>query len=190
MCSYRPRRHWAAALAQAGFPTARITFPGAGDSGGKPTDPARFSAWSAAVASSAAWLRDATGATRIAAIGIGLGGFVLCHAVAEQAPIDDLVLWAVPARGRMLVRELRAQAGVIDGEHSHDRDGNRVLADGALEAVGFLLSAETIQTLEALDLTALELPEFRGTSGASTRTRQPRTRSAVAEPTSSGLEST
>ncbi|MBV8952620.1 MAG: hypothetical protein JO179_00690 [Solirubrobacterales bacterium] len=158
MCSYRPRRLWAVELARSGFPTARINFPATGDSGGYPDGPDRLEGWIASVEAAAAWLRERFAAERVAAIGIGLGGLVACRAASAGAPIDDLVLWSVPARGRMLVRELRAHAGVIDAEHLRDREVDGAAPEGALEAVGFVLSAETVTALEGLDLTKLELP--------------------------------
>jgi alpha-beta hydrolase superfamily lysophospholipase len=158
MCSYRPRRRWAAALAEAGFPAARISLPSAGDGAGEPEDPDRVEVWTSAVSACAAWLRERTGAERVAIVGIGLGGLIACRAASAGAPIDDLILWAVPARGRMLVRELRAQAGVIDAEHVRDREVDGAMPSGALEAVGFMLSGETVAELEQVDLTATDLP--------------------------------
>src|SRR5437868_1729268 len=106
-CSYRGLRAWATELADAGYPAARLTLPSTGDSAGSPHDPGRLDAWTAAVSDGAGWLRQACGAERVVAIGIGLGGMAAYRAVAAGAPIDDLVLWAVPDRGRALLRELR-----------------------------------------------------------------------------------
>jgi pimeloyl-ACP methyl ester carboxylesterase len=118
ICSYRSRREWARELAEAGFPALRIDLPGTGDSGGSPRDPARLAAWSGAIASAARELQERTGCTRLAAIGIGLGGLLICKAIAAEAPIDDVVLWGVPARGRTLVRELRV-FGSLEGPELH-----------------------------------------------------------------------
>ena len=108
ICSYRSRRAWAQQLAAAGHPTLRIDLPSAGDSGGSPNDSGRLDAWTSAVASAAGWLGASTGRTRVAAIGIGLGGMLICRAAANGAPIAEAVLWAVPSKGRAFVRELRA----------------------------------------------------------------------------------
>jgi hypothetical protein len=96
------------------------------------------------------------------AIGIGLGGLIACRAVAGGAAIDDLILWAVPASGRLLVRELRAYAGVVAARHPADGRGGPALPEGAFELIGFLLSAETRAELEAIKLTELELPQPQG----------------------------
>jgi pimeloyl-ACP methyl ester carboxylesterase len=164
ICSYRSRRDWANDLAQAGFPTLRIDLPGTGDSGGSPCDPGLLSAWSAAVSSAAKHLRTMSGLDRVAAIGIGLGGLMACRAISEEAPIDELVLWAVPSRGRVLIRELSIFASLEDSAVGPVAEGDpaaRPLADGYLCAGGFVMNAGTVQELERLDVCALEFPPGR-----------------------------
>lgn len=160
VCSHRSRRDWAQRLAAAGHATLRLDLPGAGDSGGSPRDPRRLEAWTDATGGAAAWLRSSTGAARVVAVGIGLGGLIAVHAVALDASIDDLVLWAVPARGRALVRQLRAFAALETSEplSAAARPEPSPTPDGSLVAGGFVLTAETIGALEKVDLTAHALP--------------------------------
>jgi alpha-beta hydrolase superfamily lysophospholipase len=160
-CSYRSRRDWAGHLAGAGYPALRIDLPGSGDSGGSPGDPDRLAAWTAAINSAAGWLNETTGSRRVAAICIGLGGLLACQAIAEGAPIDELVLWAVPARGRMFIRELRA-FGLMEASQAIGDGGKQYqLPDGWTGAGGFVLSPETTRALEGLEVATLELPEGR-----------------------------
>ena len=165
-CSYRSRRAWAEHLANEGYPALRIDFPGSGDSAGGPGDADRLGAWSAAAGDAAGWLRAQTDCERVVAIGIGLGGLIACLAVSSGEPIDDLVLWAVPARGRRLVREQRAFAKLNQNEPGQDPAADAganapkmPMADGSLEAGGFLLSGETVAALDALDLSEMPIPE-------------------------------
>jgi pimeloyl-ACP methyl ester carboxylesterase len=160
MCPYRARRDWAEHLAARGYPTMRIDLQGTGDSAGMPTDPARLDAWTRAVFAAALSLRCASGAQRIVAIGIGLGGMVAYHAAAAGAAVEDLVLWGVPARGRALVRELRALARLSSSSVARSGGGDAApLPHGAVLAAGYLLSAETTAALEQLDLGELALPD-------------------------------
>ena len=156
-CSYRGRRRWALAMAEAGYPSATFDLPGSGDSGGSARDPDRLEAWTGAVAGAAAWLTDATDAERIVAIGIGLGGVLACRAVASGAPIDDLILWEVPASGRTLLREMTAYAQMVASMRPEDQ--RPAGADGDIECSGYLLSGGTARDLEDLRLPALELPD-------------------------------
>ncbi len=168
LSAHRSLRCWAGALAEAGHPALRFDLPGSGDSGGSPREPRRLEAWTAAVAGAAASLRATEGCERIVAIGIGLGGIVAANALALGAPIDDLVLWGVQSRGRVFMRELQAFAKILDAEAVHfsavketppapaDSD---VLGEGAVNASGFLLTAETVAAIEALDLTELAVPD-------------------------------
>lgn len=171
VCSYRSRRDWAVHLASGGYATLRFDLPGSGDSAGSPQEPGRLEAWVDATVSAAQWLRSQTGARRVVALGIGLGGLVAGLAVTRRAPIDDLVLWATPARGRTHLRELRAFASLEDRGLSANgaRRGSLQLAgreasspEGQLEAGGFVMSAETVRALDALDLTELSIPEPAG----------------------------
>lgn len=156
MCSYRGRREWAEQLALAGYPTLRIDLPGTGDSEGGPRDPARLQAWTDAVRGAASWLRQGSDASTVVAIGLGLGGMIACRAACGSTEIDELVLWSVPARGRTLVRQLRAFAAMevanLLGADETAPQGAADTEEGALVANGYLMSAETVRALEALDL--------------------------------------
>ena len=160
-CAYRSLRTWANELAAAGYPTARLTLPSTGDSAGNVHDPGRLDAWTAAAADAAAWLRLQTGALRVVAIGIGLGGMIAYRALATGAAIDDLVLWAVPGRGRSLLRELRGHHQIIAAAFPDDVRDNPD-ENGDLELVGYTLSAETTEALGALRLDSLQVPRPPG----------------------------
>ena len=147
VCAYRGLRMWALSLSAEGLATLRIDLPGSGDSGGSPRDAGRAASWPRAVAASAAWLRERSGADRVVAIGLGLGGLVAGQAVVEGADIDDLVLWGAPARGKTLVRELKAFARLgISKTDGVDWDLATMppLPEGSLESGGFLLTPESV----------------------------------------------
>lgn len=146
-CAYRGLRSWGRSLTAVGHAVARLDLPSTGDSAGTADDPERLTAWIEAARAAAAWLRASAGATRVCAIGLGLGGMVATAAAADGA-IDDLVLWAVPARGRALVREMRAYAAIVADEPDPGTDGDLML-------VGYRLSAETSAALSSLDLRSL-----------------------------------
>lgn len=155
--SYRSLRFWAERLAAAGHPALRVSLPGTGDSGGGPRDEARLEAWIAAVGVAAGRLIELTGARRVVAVGIGLGGMVACLAAAGGAPIDDLVLWSTPARGRAMARQLRAFSSLERSMFYEGMADPPPPPDGELEVGGFVLTAQTRAAVEAIDLTTLEL---------------------------------
>jgi dienelactone hydrolase len=155
-CSYRGLRAWATQLARAGYAAARLALPASADSAGSPLDPDRVDAWTTAVSDGAAWLREATGAGSVVVIGIGLGGLVAFRALAQGAPVDELVLWAVPSRGRAMLHELRGHHQIIAAAFPED-DSEPSPPGGDVDLVGYLMSAQTVGELEELRLTALEL---------------------------------
>ena len=158
VCSYRSLRAWAEDLAGAGHPALRISYPSTGDSGGGVSDPGRLQAWTAAVTITAARLRAVTGAGRIVAVGMGLGGLLAHLAAAQSAEIDDLVLWGTPVTGRALVRQLRAFSRLERSAFFEDLPQPEPLPEGEMEVGGFRLSADTLTALSAVDLAAHALP--------------------------------
>jgi dienelactone hydrolase len=159
VCSYRPRRVWAQSLSRAGYSTLRITLPSTGDSGGAVHDPARLAAWTSSLEAAADWLRRETGAHRIVAIGMELGGLLAYRCAALGGGIDELVLWPAVSKGRALLRQFKAFSRLEGGQFFDGLPLPPALPDGEMEAGGFRLSAETVRDLELLDLVGLELPE-------------------------------
>ncbi|MBV9838446.1 MAG: hypothetical protein JO156_10010, partial [Solirubrobacterales bacterium] len=83
----------------------------------------------------------------------------------DGAPLDDLALWAVPARGRMLLRELRTFATVAATDYADNGPpGYSPLGSGrgGLEVAGFAISDETAAAIEQLDLAAASVPPSSG----------------------------
>jgi pimeloyl-ACP methyl ester carboxylesterase len=158
VCSYRILREWAGRLAVAGFPVLRLTLPGCGDSGGDPRDPGRVQAWTSAVTVAARAVRVQSGMSAVVAVGLGLGGMLACRAAEAGAPIDGLVLWASPARGRELTRQLKAFARLEASQVFEGLPDPPPPAEGELEVGGFVLSAGTQSELGAVDLGGLSLP--------------------------------
>lgn len=154
VASYRSRRAWAEFLAERGHPTLRIDLPGSGDSGGIPADPELVRRWTRAIAAAGEWLGELPGLPRVAAIGLGLGGLLTAQAIADGAPIEDLVLWATPSAGRAFVREQRAFAALQGSRVDPASEPTlQVQPAGSLEVGGFILSAESIAALNQLELT-------------------------------------
>ncbi|MBV8800765.1 MAG: hypothetical protein JO208_13275 [Alphaproteobacteria bacterium] len=106
----------------------------------------------------ARWLREASGADRVAALGIGLGSLLAGEAIRAGASIDDLILWAAPAQGRSYLRELRLYSSAILGDE--DEPGPDSPVD-AISMGGFLLSRESMDAISAARAT-LDDPAGRG----------------------------
>lgn len=155
---HRNLRAWASHLAESGHAAVRLTYPGTGDSGGNPRDPARLDAWTEAVAAAAAFARETSGASVVVAVGLSLGGILAYRAASAGARLDGLVLWSTPDRGRELIRQLRAFHHLERAEAFGRTEVPPPAVDGELEAGGFEVSAETVTDLSALELAELPVP--------------------------------
>jgi len=154
VCTHRPLRHVAGMLAARGIPALRFDLPGTGDSSGGPLDSGLPHSWAASVSAAAAELRRLTGVPRVAAFGVHLGATLALMAAAAGADIQDLVLWGASATGRAALRELRAYAKMQQANIPSNGPPPEQPVAG-LEVAGFLLTPETQQGLERIDLTAL-----------------------------------
>jgi hypothetical protein len=157
VCSSRSLRGAATVLARAGHPTARLTLPGTADGASGPRDDDLLQQWIEAVGAAASWLCERTNASRCLAFGIGLGGMLAYLAAREHDAIDDLALWAVPDLGRTLLREAKSVSRVIASDFPEDQV-RATAAEGDLELVGYLMTADTQRALSVLQLSALPLP--------------------------------
>ncbi len=83
-------------------------------------------------------------------------------AVAEEAPIEDLILWAVPESGRSLLRGLRAYAAMIDARHRTSVADEDPGPAGVTELTGFVLTDETAGAIEGIRLADVSLPAAHG----------------------------
>ncbi len=152
LCTHRGWRKLAERLALAGLPTLRFDYPGTGDAQGMEDDPGRVDAWLASIGSAVRRLREWTGVTRVALVGLRLGAMLAAVAAERQGGVDALVLLAPPLTGRRYIRELRAhrQAWLTTSAgFGAVAIGND---DPYVEAFGFGIHGADIDALSSLDL--------------------------------------
>ena len=154
VCSYRPLRFLAKTLAASGIPALRFDLPGTGDSSGDALDNGLLEAWIQSMDAAAAELRAATGVEDVAVVGIRLGAMLALSAANRGTNLQDLVLWGPAATGRTMLRELRAFSNMERIEYANGDIAPEQPLPG-LEMGGFLVTPETKDAVEALELTAL-----------------------------------
>ncbi|HZZ90996.1 MAG TPA: alpha/beta hydrolase [Usitatibacter sp.] len=141
--SHRAIRHLADRLAERGIPALRFDYHGIGDSPGGELDPDRVAFWQASIRAAIRQARALSGRQRVCLIGVRLGG-LLAALVASDMPVDLLVLWNVPAKGKAYVRELQAIAMAAARDPQASERG--------LESAGFTMSPQTLDALRKVDL--------------------------------------
>ncbi|MEX3999186.1 alpha/beta hydrolase [Paraburkholderia sp. EG285A] len=152
LCTHRGWRKLAERLAAAGLPALRFDYPGTGDGAGMEDDPGRVDAWLASIGAAVHHLREWTGVTHVALVGLRLGATLAAVAAERIGGVDALVLLAPPVTGRRYIRELRAHrqswlstsAGMGAVPIADD--------DAYVEAFGFGLHGGDIAALSAIDL--------------------------------------
>lgn len=153
MCTYHTYTQLAETLSQAGFDVLRFDYQGTGDSAGDDADAGRVNAWLESTDRAVAELTRLAGVSRISLVGVRLGATLAAHAAARLGTVESLVMWAPCVSGRTFVRELRA-AGA-------SRQLPAATEPGAIEALGCLHTAQTLEELQALDCKRLAVAPAR-----------------------------
>ncbi|HVV48125.1 MAG TPA: alpha/beta fold hydrolase [Polyangia bacterium] len=154
MRAHRPFRHLAEELAALGFPVLRFDFDGAGDSVGDERDPDRVATWRADIARAAEALRARSGVDRLAFVGLKLGGTLAALAAADLGGVDALVLWGAYLNGPAFVSDVTRAHKMHVMLEPGSFSGGPPSKEGE-EALGYLLTPQTIEELKAVDLLAL-----------------------------------
>jgi len=153
LCAHRSVRHLAVAAAAAGYAVLRFDYDGTGDSVGSAEDAARWSAWQASIGDAVHAFREFAAVERIVLLGIGLGA-TLAATVAADADSDVAGVAAIAAivSGKSWLRELRALKRVMGRAEA---PAGLEIPEGSEEFVGILITAESREAIERMDLTSL-----------------------------------
>jgi dienelactone hydrolase len=151
--AYRAQVFLAERLAQAGFPTLRISYYGTGDSAGEDDEPERFRAWIDSIIAAVRWMRSTCGVTSVSLCGVRIGAALAARAATELQDIDALVMLAPIASGRRFLREQILAARTV-GEIW--QSASLTDDDSWFEAYGLRLDRATRDALDQLDIGKLD----------------------------------
>jgi len=115
--SHRALRHVALRLSEQGFHVLRFDYSGTGDSVGE-GDGASLARWARDVDAAIEELERRTGLTRVALVGLRLGGSLAWLSASARRDVEALVLWEPIASGRAYLEEI----DVHDGEWRTERN--------------------------------------------------------------------
>lgn len=149
MCTHRTYRLLAERLASEGFPVVRFDYHGTGDSAGTETDPGRVNAWQESIAAAIDALQRHSGLEKVVLFGLRFGGTLALAAAGAMADVVAVIAWAPLVSGKAYVRELSA-FNLLKGDSA--------AAHRHIEAAGFLLTSETVDELQRVDLLSLAKP--------------------------------
>jgi alpha/beta superfamily hydrolase len=153
VCAHRALRDMARAAADAGIPALRFDYPDSGQSSDVgPAGADLWPLWVDSVHQAIDAVREATGARRVALLGVRLGALLAAAAAQGRDDVHGLVLVAPVVRGRSYLRELALLGATGAGP------ATAAAADDGIESAGFAMSGATCRSLSAVDLKTLDLP--------------------------------
>ena len=151
--SHHSLRVMADAFAQAGYPTMRFDYAGAGDSSDiaeTPDAPAEhWAIWQRNIHDVADALRQRTGARRLIFCGLRIGATLAATAAEVRDDVAGLILLAPVLRGRSYLRQLQIEAGLAQGKGAAN--------GGGLAFHDLSLSPKTVDLLGQVDLRRVKL---------------------------------
>jgi pimeloyl-ACP methyl ester carboxylesterase len=149
LCVYRPWQRFAREIAAAGLPVLRFDYPGCGDAPEADEDPERVRAWLDGIRDAVAFLREQTGVTEVALVGLRFGALLAAVAAQEMAakgePIDTVTLLAPPVSGEAFYKELRVLAMM-----ARTKPAPGTAEPKSLQAAGFYYTPCTLGAIRAL----------------------------------------
>ena len=147
--TYRAQVFLAECLAQAGFPTLRLSYYGTADLAGEDDEPDRFRAWIDSIVAAVRWLRSSCGVASVALCGVRIGAAFAAFVARELDDVHELILLAPVASGRRFLREQILTARTV----AEIWQSNSRIDDGPwFEAYGLRLDIATRDALDRLDI--------------------------------------
>jgi len=146
LVAYCALRVLADELAQAGYWTVRLEYPGTGDSCDWPVERSgcHWTAWQESIDAAADWLKSVSGARKLVLCGLRAGAMLATVTASRRDDVEGLLLFEPAVSGRSYVRELTLDA---------ELHGGRVLpSGGGIEVGEFNLGAATIARIAETDL--------------------------------------
>lgn len=146
---HRTLRHLARRLAGAGMPVLRFDYLGTGDSAGDECQGDQVGGWLRSIHAALDELRERSGHSRIAVVGLRLGALLGAHAAAQRSDVTAFASLAAVGSGRAFVREQKAL------QMASAARGVATSAEDLLESGGYAMNADTRDALSGLDLRQL-----------------------------------
>lgn len=146
LVSHRILRRLAVRLSESGYHVLRFDYHGTGDSAGGRED-GDLATWLADASLAVDELRDMSGCTTVAAVGIRLGAVIAWRLAVSRPDVHAAVLWDPVVRGDGYVRELAA-AQVETDRWSLSGKRTRLVPDRVVDLLGFPLTPAMRRSIE------------------------------------------
>ncbi len=155
---YNTLRALAQEMSAAGFHVLRVDYQGTGESLGTDWDSGRLRAWLGSIRSAVAALEALDPVESVALVGLRMGA-TLAALLSSEVELGALVLWEPCASGALYTREMQilASAAASDTLGMRAQNGERRSRDeGGIQAAGYVLTPETVSSLQELRLQDLK----------------------------------
>jgi len=157
--AHRSLRQLADRVSAAGFHVLRFDYFGCGDSAGA-DDQGRLARWLEDAAAALEELEALSGASRMALVGLRLGGSLAVELARRRQGIEQLALWDPVARGQVYLQELEAAHATFLRENARRA---RAVESEPPQVLGYPLPPALRAEIEAVDLTGCASPPARHT---------------------------